>query len=137
MKKPSILKRQDGFTLIEIIAVLVLLGILAAVAVPKFINLQAEAEEQSVAAVKAELISRANQFYALYLLDNTDTQNSQSAADWVTNENDLGADFSISSPDASTITVTVTASGNTYNLGFTAGVSATDGTGSPALFTGP
>ena len=37
-------RQQSGFTLIELIAVLVILGILAATAVPKFINLSGEAQ---------------------------------------------------------------------------------------------
>jgi len=32
-------KKKNGFTLIEVIAVLVLLGILAAVAVPKYVDM--------------------------------------------------------------------------------------------------
>lgn len=48
MKRDNILKNQKGFTLIEIIAVLILLGILAAVAVPKFVNLTSDAEAKAV-----------------------------------------------------------------------------------------
>jgi MSHA pilin protein MshA len=39
----SILNNQKGFTLIELIVVIVILGILAVVAVPKYADMQAEA----------------------------------------------------------------------------------------------
>lgn len=47
MKKTSIIKNQKGFTLIEIIAVLIILGILAAVAVPKFMDMSDQAEQKA------------------------------------------------------------------------------------------
>lgn len=64
------LQNQKGFTLIEIIAVLVILGILAAVAVPKYVALQAEAKKKAAQAQVAEVKSTLNLGYAKYFMKN-------------------------------------------------------------------
>lgn len=68
MKKKNILKNEEGFTLIEMIAVLVILGILAAVAVPKFFSMQEDAKQAAIAAGLAEGTVRFNHAYAKYIL---------------------------------------------------------------------
>ncbi len=49
--------KQQGFTLIELIMVIVILGILAAVALPKFANLGGDARKASVNALSGNLRS--------------------------------------------------------------------------------
>lgn len=44
----NIRKSQGGFTLIELVIVIVILGILAAVAVPRFVDLSSEAAQAAV-----------------------------------------------------------------------------------------
>lgn len=65
----SNIRSQRGFTLIEIVMVLVLLGILAAVAVPKYFDLQKEAEQKAMQAIAAEYMARFNGWFAKNILN--------------------------------------------------------------------
>jgi len=64
------MRNQKGFTLIEIIAVLVILGILAAVAVPRYIDLSAQAKASAAQAQVAEMKSTLNLAYARLFITN-------------------------------------------------------------------
>jgi MSHA pilin protein MshA len=52
-------QRQMGFTLIEMIAVIVILGILAAVALPKFVSMSSDARQSKMQAALGSIKSAA------------------------------------------------------------------------------
>jgi MSHA pilin protein MshA len=102
-------KREQGFTLIEIIAVLIILGILAAVAIPKYIDMTQQAREKAAKGAIAEVRARYSQAYGKYLLVNNGTQPvtvSNILDD--SNATSLGEDFSVSVSNTGTTNATIT-----------------------------
>ncbi len=72
-------KQHGGFTLIELIVVMVIIGLLGAVAVPKFVNLTKKAEAASVKSVLGSVRS------ALSLKVASGLVNGQNISDWTWN----------------------------------------------------
>ena len=58
------MKRSAGFTLIELIIVIVILGILAVTAAPKFMNMQGDARKSVLNGMSASIKTAANLVYS-------------------------------------------------------------------------
>lgn len=58
------MKKQSGFTLIELVIVIIILGILAVTAAPKFLNLQDDARNATLKGVEGALNSAAAMVYS-------------------------------------------------------------------------
>jgi MSHA pilin protein MshA len=63
---------NKGFTLIELIVVIVILGIMAAVAGPKFVNLQTDARIAVMSGVEGSVRSAATLVYSKSLINGTE-----------------------------------------------------------------
>ncbi len=114
--KKNVLRNERGFTLIEIIAVLVILGILAAVAVPKYLDLQTEAKTKAAQGQVAEIKSTLNLAYARHFMKNSAAPASAALviteAGWTS-----GTETSVgTAPDVWTFTVTGAANAATISV---------------------
>ena len=127
---------QKGFTLIELIITIVIIGVLAAVAIPKFQSLTADAEKGVAAGVGAALASASSVNYAKKLVPGavagTDYQTIAGCASFTAALIGLLADV----PGGYTVTGTATGFNTAANLGTAqAGCSVTSTNGAVVAFS--
>lgn len=67
------MKKQQGFTLIELVTVIIILGILAAFAVPRFINLSSEAKAASIKGLSGSVKAASALAHAAYIVKDVPT----------------------------------------------------------------
>lgn len=67
------MKKQAGFTLIELVVVIVILGILAVTAAPKFLNLQTDARISALQGLKGAMQGGSSIVYAKAAIDGVET----------------------------------------------------------------
>ena len=61
-------KRAGGFTLIELVVVITILGILAAFAVPRFVNMQANARASAIESLQGALRSSSALTHSMWMV---------------------------------------------------------------------
>ncbi len=100
MENHNLLGDESGFTLIEVICVLIILGVMSAVAVPKYIELEEDAKNRAVDAGIAELNGREKLMWARFLLlDGGYTDDEKLFESMKTEFYDLGDSYSWSKND--------------------------------------
>ncbi|WP_318428535.1 type II secretion system protein [Photobacterium leiognathi] len=75
------MKRQGGFTLIELVVVIVILGILAVTAAPKFMNLQNDARKASLEGLKGSIQGAAGIVYGKSAINGVETSKTATTVD--------------------------------------------------------
>jgi MSHA pilin protein MshA len=79
MNKNMKMNSQGGFTLIELIVVIVILGILAATALPRFTNLSGDARLASLNAARGALVATSAMTHGRFMITPGATQNVEGA----------------------------------------------------------
>jgi MSHA pilin protein MshA len=108
-------KRNQGFTLIELIMVIVVLGILTATAVPKYFSIKSEASDATAKGITAAMRGAVSVLYAQNLVGGTNGA-AYNMQDVVLNAQITGVDGSVTATNVFIATI----GGNMYGWDWTA-----------------
>ncbi|WP_318465474.1 type II secretion system protein [Photobacterium leiognathi] len=75
------MRKQQGFTLIELVVVIVILGILAVTAAPKFMNLQNDARTATLEGLKGSIQGAAGIVYGKAAIKGVEAESDDSVSD--------------------------------------------------------
>jgi len=76
------MKYQRGFTLIELVVVIVLLGIISVTAAPKFLNVQDDARTSAYLSLKGSFQSAVTLFHSKWMIDGEPNTDNLEGGDW-------------------------------------------------------
>ncbi|BAJ00265.1 type II secretion system protein [Shewanella violacea] len=113
------MKQQNGFTLIELVVVIIILGILAVTAAPKFINLQSDARESTLQGMKGAIQGANSLIFAKAALAGDESK---------AGSTDVNIGTTASPINVSTTFGYMTAEETAFELGMDAGFVAKGGT---------